>query len=91
MRDWQREVETEAEEEAGSLQGALRGTRFQIPGSHPEPKADAELLSHPGVLRLCIFNEIPGDAAAAAMQTRCWIAEHYIAACPVIGKDTTNM
>ena len=38
MRDRKRETETQAEGEAGSLQG----------GSGPEPKADTQLLSHPG-------------------------------------------
>ena len=40
MRDTERE--TQAEGEAGSLQGAGCGTRSQTPGSCPEP-------SHPGV------------------------------------------
>ena len=41
--------ETQAEGEAGSMQGARCGTRSWIPGSHPEPKADAQPLSHPGI------------------------------------------
>ena len=45
----QREAETQAEGEAGSLQGAPCGTRPQGPGSGPETKADTQLLSHPGV------------------------------------------
>ena len=49
MRDTEREAETWAKGEAGSLQGAQCGTRSQIPGSRPEPKADTQLLSHPGV------------------------------------------
>ena len=44
-----REAETQAEGEAGSLQGAPCGTRSQIRGSGPEPKAGAQPLSHPGV------------------------------------------
>ena len=31
------------------MQGAQCGTRSQDPGSHPEPKVDAQSLSHPGV------------------------------------------
>ena len=27
----------------------------RTPGSHPEPKADAQHLSHPGTLRYCDF------------------------------------
>ena len=49
MRDHERETETQAEGEAGSMQGAQYGTRSWIPGSRPEPKADAQPLSHPGV------------------------------------------
>ena len=40
----ERGAETRAEGEAGSLQGARRGT----PGSQPELKTDAQPLSHPG-------------------------------------------
>ena len=39
----EREAETQAEGEAGSMQGARRGTL----GSCPGPKAGAEPLSHP--------------------------------------------
>ena len=49
MRDAEREAETQAEGEAGSLPGAQCGTRSRIPGSRPGPKIDAQLLSHPGV------------------------------------------
>ena len=31
------------------MQGARCGTRSGTPGSHPEPKADAQPLSHPSV------------------------------------------
>ena len=49
MIDTEREAETQAEKEAGSPQGSRCGTRSQISGSGPEPKADAQPLSHPGV------------------------------------------
>ena len=49
MRDTGREAETQAEREAGSMQEAQCGTQSQDSRSHPEPKADAQLLSHPGV------------------------------------------
>ena len=55
MRDTQREAERQAEGEAGSLQGALRGAGSQDPRSRPEPKADAQPLSHPGVPKLIYF------------------------------------
>ena len=47
MRDTHREAEIQAEGEASSLQEAQHGTQSQDPGSHPEPKADAQPLSHP--------------------------------------------
>ena len=59
MRDTQREAETQAEGEAGSMQGARCGTRFQIPESPPEPKADAQPLSHPGIPKIN-FLGMPG-------------------------------
>ena len=45
MRDAEREAETQAEGEAGSLWGAGRGTRSRTLGSRPEPQADAHPLS----------------------------------------------
>ena len=51
MRDTQREPETQAEGEAGSLQGAQCGTRSQDPRMTPWAKADIPLLSHPGAPR----------------------------------------
>ena len=47
MRDMQREAETWAEEEAGSLQGLDVGLDPMTPGSQPEPKVNAQPLSHP--------------------------------------------
>ena len=49
MRDTEREAETKAEGEASSSQEARCGTQSQTPGSRPEPKADAQPLSHPGI------------------------------------------
>ena len=49
--------ETQAEGEAGSLQGARCGTRSLTLGSRPEPNAVAQPLSHPGVPTLTILNE----------------------------------
>ena len=48
-RHRERKAEIQAEGKAGSLQGARCGTQFQILGSHPEPKAEAQPLSNPGV------------------------------------------
>ena len=49
MRHTEREGETQAEGEAGSLQRDQCGTQSLIPGSCLEPTVDAQPLSHPGV------------------------------------------
>ena len=49
MRDTQREAEAQIEGEEGSSQGAQCGTRSLGLRSCTEPKADAQLLSHPGI------------------------------------------
>ena len=51
MRDTEREreAETQAEGEAGSMQGAQCRTDPGSTGSHPVPEAGAKLLSHLGV------------------------------------------
>ena len=53
MRDTQREAETQAEGEVGS-QGAWCGLDPRTLGSWPEPKADVQPLSHPGVPKINI-------------------------------------
>ena len=54
MRDT--EAETQAEGEAGLCREPDAGLDPRILGSHPEPKADAQPLSHPGVhLRNLLF------------------------------------
>ena len=55
MRDTEREAETQAEGEAGSMQGARCGAQSPDPGSCPGLKADAQLLSHPGIPLLKYF------------------------------------
>ena len=49
MRDADREAETQAEGEAGSVQEPDAGLDPWTPGSRPGPKADTQPLSHPGV------------------------------------------
>ena len=51
MRDTEREreAETQAEGDAGSMQEADVGLNPGTPGSHPGPKASAKPLSHPGI------------------------------------------
>ena len=59
MRDKESEAETGAEGEAGSLWGPRYGTRSPgpwAPGSHPEPKADTQLLSHPSIPGILILS-----------------------------------
>ena len=49
MIDIEREAETQAEGEAGSMQKADTEFYPRTPGSHPRRKADAKPLSHPGI------------------------------------------
>ena len=56
MRDTQREAETWADREAGFPQGApMWDSIRRALGSQREPKADAQPLSHPSVLRFCFI------------------------------------
>ena len=48
MRDTEREAETQAKGEAGSIWDP------RTPGSRPEPKADAQPLSHTGIPQMMI-------------------------------------
>ena len=57
-----RERQTQAEGEAGSSQGPDVGPR-------PEPKADAQLLSHPGVPKISIFVIKEGNNSIKKMQS----------------------
>ena len=56
------EAETQAEGEAASLEGAGCGTHPETLswtlGSHPERKADVQLLSHPGVHTPKVFKDL---------------------------------
>ena len=49
MIDTQREADTQAEGEAAPCREPDSGLDPKTPGSRPEPKADAQLLSHPGI------------------------------------------
>ena len=48
MRDTQREAKTQAQGETDSLQKPDVGLNPQTLASQPEPKVDAQPLSHPG-------------------------------------------
>ena len=51
MRDTQREAETQAEGEAGPMQGARRGTRSRDPGVTPWAAGSRQPLSPRGPQR----------------------------------------
>ena len=55
MRDTEREAETQTEGEVGSMQGAHVGLNPWTTGSRHQPKADAQPLSHPGVLVIMFY------------------------------------
>ena len=57
MRDTEREREamTQAEGEAGSMQGARHGTRFRVSRITPWAEGSAKPLSHPGCLHFGNF------------------------------------
>ena len=48
MTDREREAQTQAEGEAGSIQGARRGTQSWASRITPWAKGSAKLLTHPG-------------------------------------------
>ena len=52
MRDTQREAETQAEGEAGLIQGAGHGSRSQVSRITPRAKGGAKPLSHLGCPKL---------------------------------------
>ena len=54
----EREAETQAEGEAGSMQGAQRGTRSQVSRIMPWAEGGAKPLSHPGALIKEIYKGI---------------------------------
>ena len=49
MRDTEREAETQAEGEAGSMREPDAGLNPGTPGSHPGLKAGTKLLSNPRI------------------------------------------
>ena len=58
MRDTERSRDTGR----GREQGSRCWDSILRPGSHPEPKADAQPLSHPGIRRISIFNNSSSDS-----------------------------
>ena len=64
MRDTENEAERQAEGEAGCplSREPDAGLDPRIPGSRPEPKADAQPLSPPGAPRALLLRCYAGDA-----------------------------
>ena len=57
MRDTQREAGTRGQrEKQAPCKKPSAGLNPGSPGSRPEPKADAQLLSHPGVPPISVLN-----------------------------------
>ena len=56
MRNRDREVETQAEGEAGSMQGAQHGTRSWVSMITPQAAGGAKLLHHRGCPKLHTLN-----------------------------------
>ena len=48
MRDLEREAETQAKGEAGSMQGTPRGTQSRVSRIRPWAEGGSKRLSHPG-------------------------------------------
>ena len=58
MRDTQREAETQAEGEAGSMRGAQRGTPSWVSGITPWTEGGTKPLSHLGCPRFFLMHKI---------------------------------
>ena len=64
----EREAETQAEGEAGSMHREPDvGFDPGSPGSHPGPKAGAKPLRHPGIPSLFLWYSMGGEIIAGAM------------------------
>ena len=69
MRDTEREAETQAEEEAGSMQEPNMGLDPGSPGSRPGLKADTKPLSHLGCP---LFNDGDSDCRSTRLGPTWW-------------------
>ena len=67
MRDTEREAETQAEGEAGSMQGARCGTRSQDHRITPWAEGGAKLLIHPGCPHFFFKKIFQGSLGGAAV------------------------
>ena len=74
MRDPQREAETQKEKQAPCGEPGA-GLYPRTLGSQPEPKADTQPLSHPGVPQMPILDLSTYSCTTGYLQpTRVWIA-----------------
>ena len=64
----EREAETQAEEKQAPCREPDVGLDPRTPGSCPGPKADAQLLSHPGVPRFTVL-----DATRLSIKMQVWL------------------
>ena len=62
--DTQREAKTQAEGEAGSMQGARHGTRPRVSRIRPWAEGGAKPLSHLGCPKIVTFHKIACNRAA---------------------------
>ena len=76
MRDKEREAEIQAEGEAGSLWEPDAGLDPKTPGSRPEPKADAQPLSHTGIPKNHFNNQI--QVPCTFSKHRKYISQFYL-------------
>ena len=57
MTDTERKAETQAEGEAGSMQGARHGTGYWVSRIRPWAEEGAKPLAHPGCPSLILMNK----------------------------------
>ena len=73
MRDPQRQRQREKQAPCGEPNVGLDPG---IPGLHPEPKADAQPLSHPGIPACLFFSALSGLASGSELDGQVWAGLH---------------
>ena len=79
MRDTERETETQAREKQAPCREPDVGLDSRTLGSHPGPKADAELLSHPCIPSFALNLDLKGwfTSHQKKKNTECWFLFPY--------------
>ena len=78
MKDTEREAETQAEGEAGSMHREPDvGIDPGSPGSRPRPKAGAKPLRHPGIPCFSIFDDMMCLYFTIIAEKYSWMLEEY--------------